>query len=174
MDLKAKIEAAKAALEAEKAKLTDEDRSEIEARKELDQLEGEREAEERKRIHLDLDRRLMAAETEHPDKSFASVSVEKFTDTFVIQRKGNAHGQWIQALTNAAANGKNADRLAINRKYACQVIYDWNGETAFDTDPELTNKLNQYLIANPGLLTPITNEAARLNGVNAEERKSGT
>lgn len=178
MDLKAKLDAAKQRLADVKARLTEEDQKDIQSFQELADLEAEREAEERKQRNLDLDRRMLAAQAAlGPEVKIEAVSVQEWPDTFIVKRNGRAHAAWTQATTNAAtaaANGKkDVDRASINRKYAIQVIYDWNGRTDFDTNTELSKELNDFLIENPGLVVPITNAAAMLAGVFAEERKSG-
>jgi len=178
MDLQAKIDAAKAKLAEVKARLTEEDQKDIVALKELSDLETEREAEERKQRNLDLDRRYFDAQEKlGPEAKIEAVSVQEFPDTFIVRRNGKAHAAWTQAMSNAAqaaVNGKkDIDRSSINRKYAIQVIYDWNGHTDFDGNSERTKALNDLLIENPGLLVPITDAAAKLAGVFAEERKSG-
>ncbi|HMI84867.1 MAG TPA: hypothetical protein VK550_12290 [Polyangiaceae bacterium] len=178
MDLKSKLEAAKQKLADVKARLTDADVADIAAFKELADLESEREAEERKQRNLELDRRVIAAqEVLGPEVKIEPVSVQEWPDTFIVMRNGKAHGAWTKATTNAAtaaANGKkDIDRESINRKYAIQVIYDWNGYTDFATNTERSKALNDFLIENPGILVPITNAAAMLAGVFAEERKSG-
>jgi hypothetical protein len=178
MDLKSKLEAAKQKLADVKARLTEEDVADIAAFKELADLEAEREAEERKQRNLELDRRVIAAqEVLGPEVKIEPVSVQEWPDTFIVMRNGKAHAAWTQATTNAAtaaANGKkDVDRASINRKYAIQVIYDWNGYTDFATNTERSRALNDFLIENPGLVVPITNAAAMLAGVFAEERKSG-
>jgi hypothetical protein len=177
MDLKAKLDEAKQKLAEVKARLTEADQEEISAFKELADLDAEREAEERKQRNLDLDRRVLAAqEALGPNVKIEPVSVQDWSDTFIVRRNGKAHAQWTQAMTNAAAaaaNGKkDVDRASINRRYAIQVIYDWNGYTDFE-NTERSKALNDFLTENPGLLVPITDAAARLAGVFAEERKSG-
>lgn len=178
MDLKAKLDAAKARLADVKARLTEDDQKDIIAFKELSDLEAETEAEERKQRNLDLDRRMMAAQTANPDATFEAVAVQGWPDTFIVRRNGRAHAAWNQAMTNAASQAaqgkKDIDRASINRKYAVQTVHDWNGNTDFDTNVERAKALNDYLIENPGLLVPITDAAAKLAGVFAEERKSGT
>lgn len=178
-DLKKRLEEAKANLAAVKAKLSEKDIEEIAQFQQIADIEAERDAEERKQRNLNLDRRMeQAREDLGPDVKIESVSVQEWPDTFIVMRSGKAHAAWTQATTNAAtaaANGKkDIDRASINRKYALQVIYDWNGYTDFATNTERSSELNKFLIENPGLLTPITNAAALLAGVFAEERKSAT
>lgn len=176
MDMNQRIAEAKARLEAAKAALSDDDRAELEQRKTLSELGEQVEDEERTRRHLDLDRRLDQAQAKlGPTASLEAVSIEKYADTFIVVRNGKAHGSWNQAMSSAAAaavQGKTVDRGSINRKYAVQVIYDWNGDTDFDVNPERTLALEKFLIANPGIVTPITDAASRLAGIYAEARKS--
>jgi hypothetical protein len=179
MDLKSKIEEAKAKLAQAKAEITEEDQADIEAFKELADLEADRETAERTKRNLDLDRRMLAArEALGIEAKIQAVAVQEWPDTFIVMCNGKAHAAWTKATTNAAtavANGaKDVDRAGINRKYAIQVIYDWNGYTDFGANTERSKSLNDFLTENPGLVVPITNAAAALAGVFAEERKSGT
>lgn len=178
MDLKSKLEEAKQKLAEVKARLTAEDAADIATFNELSELKAEREAEERKQKNLDLDRRVIKAqEALGPDVKIEPVSVQDWPDTFIVMRNGKAHGAWNRAMTNAAqasvSGQKDVDRQSINRKYAIQVIYDWNGDTDFATNTERSKALNDFLIENPGIVVPITDAAAKLAGVFAEERKSG-
>jgi hypothetical protein len=176
-DLKALIAEAKQKLAEVKGRLTDEDLADIAAFKELDELDSERETEERKQRNLNLDRRMLAAQAALPDVKFEAVAVQGWPDTFIVRRNGRAHAAWTQQITkaNIAANNgkKDVDRESINRRYAIQVVYDWNGQTDFDTNTERSKELNDFLVANPGLVVPITDAAGKLAGVFAEERKSG-
>jgi hypothetical protein len=174
MDLRAKIAAEKEQLAAVQARMTEEDRADMAALGELADLKAERQAEERKQRDLDLDRRVLAAqEALGPDAKIEGLAVQAFPDTFIVMGNGRAHAQWTKQMTNAAVSGKkDVDRESINRKYAIQVIYDWNGETDFD-NTERSKALNDFLIKNPGIVVPITDVAGKLAGVFAEERKSG-
>lgn len=175
MDLKSKLAAEKDKLAEVKARLSEEDLADIAVLQELADTKAEREAEERKQRNLDLDRRFLKAQAElGEDAKIEAVSVQEFPDTFIVMRNGKAHAQWNQTMSNAAANGKkDVDRVSINRKYAVQVIYDWNGYTDFSTNTERSKALNDFLTENPGVVVPITDAAAKLAGVFAEERKSG-
>lgn len=172
MNLKERIAAEKAALEKAKAALSEDDRAEIAMREELAQLQAQRELEERAKREVELERRLDSAREELGDEiKVKGVSVREFPDTFVIMRNGKAHAAWSDAISKAVQN-KNADRAAIHRKYAIAVVYDWNGINDFETNAESTTRLSQFLTANPGIVTPITDAAAELAGIFAEERKS--
>lgn len=179
MDLTAKIEAARKKLAEVKARETDEDRSDRAAIKELEDLEAEREEEESKQRELDLDRRMVAArDALGPEAKLEAVAVQNWTDNFIVMGNGKAHAKWQKEIQNAAQLASNSrkdiDRDPINRRYAVQVVYDWNGQTDFDGNTELSKKLSDHLIKNPGLVTPILDAAGRLAGVFAEERKRGT
>lgn len=158
-----------------KAALSDEDRREIGLRKEIAQTKGEREEEERTKRQADLDRRLDAARVKLPEATFEGVMVKGFPDTFIVRRNGRAHAAWLDASSRShVTGGKRADREQMHKKYAMDVIYDWNGITFEDgprgANPEDTRKLSKFLDENPGVITPITDEAVRLAGVFADAR----
>lgn len=175
MDLTKKLAEAKMRLDEAKAAITEDDREEIAQRAELAQIEEERRDAERLRRDLDLERRLSKARDTLGDVKMKAVTVKEFPDTFIVVRKGKAHAAWTESMSNAAHSklqGQKIDRGAINRKYATEVVYDWNGTTDFDANPESTRQLVKFLIENPGVVTPLTDAAAELSGVFAEERKS--
>ncbi len=171
MDLKARIAQEKSLLEKVQASLSDEDREEIALREQLAELRATREKEELAKREMELERRLDKAREADPEGTFEGVLPAGFPDAFIVMRSGKAHANWYQEITKAVSN-KNADRQAINRRYACAVVYDWNGIDNFDNNSEGSAKLNRYLTENPGLVTPITDAAAKLAGVFLEERKS--
>ncbi len=172
MDLKARLAEEKALLEKAKAALTEDDRAEIALREEIALVQMQREQEELAKLEIDLERRLDVARQSLGDSlKVAGVIARGYSDSFVVMRNGKAHATWTQSMAKAQQN-KNADRDDINRKYAMAVVYDWNGIIDFDSNAVSTHKLRAYLTENPGLITPITNAAAELAGVFAEERKS--
>ncbi len=172
MNLQDRIEQEKEALEKAKAALTDADRAEIAQREELATLQREREKQEFIKREVELERRLdEARETLGVDVKVKGVMVREFSDTFIVKRNGKAHATWSDAIAKAAQN-KSIDRATIHRNYAVAVVHDWSGLHDFDDNAESTNKLRAYLTANPGLVIPITDAAAELAGIFAEERKS--
>lgn len=151
------------------AALTPELLAEIELRAQIVDLENKAKEAEQQRRNLELDRRLdTAKETLGEDARLSAISIDGFPDAFVIQYTPSAHSRWTEDI---AKKGDKTDRAKVNRAYAVAVVYDWNGEIGGD-DPEFTLKLDKYLTANPGIVTPITNEAANLAGVFATDRKS--
>jgi hypothetical protein len=168
--LEARLATAQAKLDAARARLSTEDREEIEAREQLAKLEAETKSENERRRLLDLERRLDLARERLGEKAAVeAVAIEGFEDTFIVRRDGKAHGIWSESISKAVATG--GDRLAVNRQYAVAVVEDWNGVVGGD-DPEFTKKLRDFLTTNPGIVTPITDCAGRLAGIFAAERKS--
>lgn len=144
------------------------------------QLASERkaadEAATRKR-DLDIQRRLERAVGDGDADEFKAVVIRGWPDTFILRRNGNAHAKWERALQSAASTDRNkkVDKTASDRTYAVASVIDWNGETDFDATVKangLTERLTAFLTANPGIVTPLNNNAGELNGVFTEERKS--
>src|SRR6266571_3834875 len=95
IDLTAKREAAKAALDAAKAALTDDDKSEIAVREEIASLEEERQTVEQTKRDVDLARRLDAAQESLGESAkMRSVSPKEFDDTFIVVRNGKAYSDF--------------------------------------------------------------------------------
>jgi hypothetical protein len=176
MDLTQKKAAAQAKLDAAKAALTDEDRDELNQRVEIAKIETETEEEERRLRNLDLERRLDSAKDALGESVVEALSVDGFPDTFIIQRNGRAHGKWeddMSSLNHPDRNkNRKLDRASIYRNYAVECIYDWNGRLVDGSDPKFTLQVHKYLTENPGIVSTITNVAAKLAGVFAENRKS--
>lgn len=172
MTLQERIDAEKARLESAKAAFSDDERAEMRQRQELASLQAERETEERAKRDVELERRLDAAREKLGETLVEGLSIKTFPDTFIVMRNGKAHASWMEALSRSqASGGKPVDRTAMHRKYAVQCVYDWNGITDFDANPESTKKLEKFLTNNPGIVTPITDLAARLAGIFADEKK---
>jgi hypothetical protein len=175
MDLKEQLAAAEAELAKAQSILSPDDIDEIVQREKLAELRQQTAAEKERARNLDVDRRLDKARAELGDVAVEAVVIDGFPDTFIVQRDGKAHGRWErrqrEARTKMAQQNVTIDTAQFDRTYALETIYDWNGEVG-GADPEFTEKLSRYLTANPGLVTPITNTAAKLAGVFAQERKS--
>lgn len=172
MDLTSRKAAAAARLEQAKSALSDGDLSEIAERAEIDKLEDEAKAEESKRRELELARRLDSArEALGPDAGLEAVAIIGFPDTFIVRRDGKAHAKWHAAMIKSHRPDSKIEPLTVSLTYAVAVVHDWNGNVRDDNDAEFTHKLTQYLTANPGIVTPITDVAGRLAGVFAEEFK---
>lgn len=114
-----------------------------------------------------------------PDPDAAeTLMVETFPDTFIVHRNSAGHREFTAALKRRGALPvkQQKDSEPIYRQYALAAVVDWNGTDLRDdlASAEATHKLDAYLTANPGLLTPITDLAGKLAGVFADERsKSG-
>ncbi len=173
--LEARLAAAKARYEA--VAPTDEEKAERALRQKIAQLEADAEDAERERLAADLDARVDAVRAADPKGRYIGIMSKTFADTFIVQRNGRAHAAWgaaQSAMLTDRAQGKRApvDASQIDRDYVLECVYDWNGRTEFDSDPELSSKLRAYLIENPGLITPIKNAAGELAGAFVEERAS--
>jgi hypothetical protein len=177
IDLKLKLEAAKAAAAAAETLLTDSDKLEIEQRVEIAKLEGVARTAAIAKRDLELDRRYDAASEAMPDAKLDKLTVQEFPeDAFVLKYSGKAHADFESALRRAKAGETQkhpADFAPPRRQYALRVVVDWNGRTNYDgTDSQFSVDLAKYLTENPGLVTPITEMASTLAGIVAEERKS--
>lgn len=172
--LEARLAAAQARLAAAKNAVSEDDIAARELRAQIQKAEAEAESEERTKLFDALTDRLEATKVAFPDRQFLPVMAQRYPDTFIVARNGKAHASWVAALarsTRASMQGKTAeDPSKITLQYAIDSLYDWNGATAFDTDPELSRKLRIYLTENPGLVSPITEAAGELAGVFADQR----
>lgn len=144
-------------------------------RHELARIESEAEEAEREESWARLERRVDVAREADPNGAYAPLMVECFPDTFVIRRNSKAHARWrdktIRASAMRASGQKGAgDPLAIDRDYAIECVHDWNGQSDFDANPDLTERLNKFLTENAAIVTPINDLAGKLAGVFAEER----
>lgn len=130
---KEQIEAEKKRLADAKAALTKDDLDEIAGRAEVDKIRDERKVEERKASELNLARRLDAAEARDPGASLATVAIDGWADTFIVEHNGQAHARWEKAISAASTN-KHAkvDAEKVARDYCAATIVDWNGLTDFD------------------------------------------
>ena len=179
MDIKARIAQRTAELQAAKAKLSDDDRAEMELREEENSLIKKIKEEEEIARNLDLDRRLDRAVelTGRSRDEFRAVAIEGYPDTFIVERNNKAHQNYFNAMAHRAQTEK-GDLLAIRRAFALAIVYDFNGDIASTEigegaeKPELTLKLKRYFEANPGTTLPLTTAGAELAGVFAASRKS--
>jgi hypothetical protein len=170
MDLKSKVEQAKARRDATKAKLTPQDIEEIALRSELETIESEEKAERKRQQDLDIARRMERARAKLGEKAaIISLTFSEYEDTFIVIRDNVAHRMWRKALEDKGMTGK-GDSEEIRISYAVASVYDWNGEET--GTPEITLNLKKYLTENLGLVTPITDAAVELAGALAAERKS--
>jgi hypothetical protein len=173
-DLSLKLSHVRARCDAAKAMLSEEDSEEIKQREEIARLEAEaKEAEERKR-RLDIERCL---DTLAEDSRYSGVPLEvaipaSFQDWFIVRRNSRAHSEWQKAVHKSAINPKSGqDSEDRDRRYALACVVAWNGRS--DLDGDLGPQLTQFLQANPGVVTAITNVAGELSGAFAESFKRG-
>lgn len=169
--LRAKLAVAKSARDAAAGALTDEDKAEIELRKEVAQADAEREAAEQAKRDVDLDRRTDAAREENPGAQIAAISIDGYPDTFVLMHSAKAFAKWEADIT-AAIHNKKLDKTEISRTYAVASVIDWNGITDFGPTSLNGYTLKEYLKKNSGMVSSITNAAAKLAGAFSEARKS--
>ncbi len=171
------LAAAQADRAAKEAAFTEADAAEEATRA---QIATERKAAEDAAVRardLDISRRLDAAIGEGDPRECKAVIIRGFADTFIIRRNGKAHAKWERAIENAASNDRNkkrADKDTASRAYAIESVIDWNGQTDFDASVtrDLGAQLDKFLIANPGIVTPLNNASGEVNGIFTEERKS--
>ena len=170
--LKSRIEAAKKALVDAGKLLSDVDREEVNDREELERLESsklEREAEAR---DLDLARRLDAAREKHGEAAkLTPVSIQGYTDTFIVKLNAVAYKKWDKTINDAAGNAK-IDPQEERRKLVAASMADWNGETDFSPTSMSGPKLLAFLESRQGIVAPLIQEICVLNGVVKETRKS--
>jgi hypothetical protein len=179
--VKSALEARRAAAMERIAKATasvsDEDRARRAEREEIAALEAHADQIERDQLAAALADRVEMARASNPKSQFSGLMIRTFPDTFIVMRNGQAHAAWQAAIINAGRtetqNRAPVDRSPINMKYALACVFDWNGEQNFGADKDGTenaDRLRKYLIQNPGIVTPITDAAAELAGVFADER----
>jgi hypothetical protein len=170
MTYQEKLTQAKAKLEEAQASLSDANRAEQAARAELEAIEAETQALAREKRDLDLARRLDASQETLGEKAvLRAVAIQNYPDTFIVRRNGKAHADWTDRVS-AANSGKKIDLQQAARQYAAMCVCDWNGET--NLDGAKGTELLRFLQENPGIVTPLTNAAAELSGVFAEDTKS--
>lgn len=170
-ELKAKIDAEKAAVVAAKAALSSDDIEEIELRKQLREAENEREAAEQAKRNLDLEQREEAVRDRFPGGKIDALAIRDYPDTFIIMHDAAGYRVWRDQLDKAHTN-KKISKTEAAAAYAVKLVVDWNGETDFDGNSELTHRLSEYLYANGGIVDAITNAAVVLAGLYREDRKS--
>ena len=170
VDWKARIAASeKLRLDAE-ASLTADEKDEIAAR----EIEAKNRAiaqdiADQKR-DLDVAHRLEAARERRGKDDVRSVVIKGSVHTFIVKANSAAHSTWETKIAEAATN-KKLRKPDINREYAVASIEDHNGVIGFEKDSSLGYDLMKFLEKNDGMVTPILNAAAELNGFLAEEAK---
>lgn len=170
-DKTAYLAAAQKDLDSAQALMSDADRDEAKIREEGEAKREAAKAAKAAKRTLDLKRRLEDAEAKNPGLALRPLEIEEFTDTFIIQRDGAAHGAFEKAVQSAGTD-KNFDMLSTKCEYAIQVVHDWNGLADWDAANGNGLKLRAFLTANPAVVTTIVAAALSLNGAVARERKS--
>jgi hypothetical protein len=173
VQLRAKLEQAKVARDAAVSAISDEERAEIEMRRQLAEVDDERDQAELEKRELDLDQRYEAACEAYPDDKITSVLIEEYPDSFVIRHSPRAFAQWEAQITQVTrGRKKKLDKPKISRDYTVASVIDWNGEDLSDPLTSRGGALVAYLTKNPGIVTSILNAAAGLAGAHSEARKS--
>jgi len=172
MNLQAQLDAATAARKAAESRITDEHREEQALRDRIArELEAKAAADNTLRDLLLAQREDAAREALGDGAKIGTLKIDEWPDTFVLQYDGKAFARW-KHLSDKSHSDKKVDAVKNNRDYAIASTYDWNG-LVLESDPDVTRRLEMYLKANPAIVTPIINYAAKLAGYFAEERKSG-
>lgn len=175
----AAIEREKALLEAAKAKLSPEDKTEIQYRQQAEKLRTERVEQERIARDLDLARRLDSAREQLGEGAkLRELAIPEHPHTFIVKDPGaTAYKTWEKDIGQVAMGKGKATRDEITRAYALKAVHDWNGITEFDDINPATKttrgaELVALLTEHPAIATRIQNEAIDLAGLATEERKS--
>ena len=173
--LEQRLAAAQAKRAAAEAAITDADREEQALRDKIAAEESAAQAAADAKRALDAERYLDAARAELGDSiALKIVMVRSFSDVFIVRRNGQAHARWTSRLADANRSGKKIDSNAIALDYAMATIVSWNGASlGGDVGNDTAPALRLFLQQNPGIVSPLTDAAAELNGIFAEERKSG-
>ena len=173
--LELRLAAAQAKRAAAEAAITDADREEQILRDKIAAEEAAAQAAADAKRALDAERYLDAARAELGDSiALKIVMVRSFSDVFIVRRNGQAHARWTSRLADANRSGKKIDSNAIALDYAMATIVSWNGASlGGDVGNDTAPALRLFLQQNPGIVSPLTDAAAELNGIFAEERKSG-
>jgi hypothetical protein len=171
--LRARLEQAKVARDAAVSAISDEERAEIEMRRQLSEVDDERDQAEIEKRELELDQRYEAACAAYPDDKITSVLIEEYPDSFVVKHSPRAYAQWEAQITKVTrGRKKKVDKAKISRDYAISSVIDWNGEDLSDPLTSRGGALVTYLTKNSGIVTSIVNAAAGLAGAHSEARKS--
>jgi hypothetical protein len=171
IDWKARIAASEKARKDAEESLTPADKDEISFREtEAKNKAAAQDILDAKR-DMDVARRLEAAIERRGVNDVRSVIIKGSTHSFIVKANPGAHSKWEEKIAEAATN-KKLRKQEINAEYAVQSVEDWNGVTGFDKDGSLGYDLIKFFEKNGGMVTPVLNAAALLNGFFAEEAKS--
>jgi len=174
MDLKARIEAARAAKVAAEATITDDDAKEIEDRDLLAKLEGEREETERKRRALDLARRKDDARAKlGPKILLRELDLEATTPgagTFILRTPPMA--AW-DAFRKGIGD-TSADHGLVYRAFAAACVHDFNGQTDIGANGSPAGAaLLELFRGLPAVAMTLANVGGELAGLADTRKKSG-
>jgi hypothetical protein len=169
--LRQKLAAAEVARDVATAALTEDEKGEIELRRELARVEDERREAELDKRTIDLDRRVDAAREAHPDAKITSLLIDDYDDTFVLMHSDKAYQAYEKFLVKSFTD-KKVDMTIRRREFAVASVIDWNGTTDFSLSSTAGGELMEHLKRNSGLVSSIAFAAGSLAGANAEARKS--
>lgn len=174
MDLKARLEAARAAKEAAESALSKEDADEIKLREEIAKLEEAQAEAAAKARGLDLARRVDAARSKlGPNVGLEALDLEASTPgagTFVLRTPmPQAWDAFRKGIGDAKAN-----HGSVYRAFAIAVIHDHNGLAAdWMRDDAAGAKLAEVFATYPAIAVTIANVGGELAGLADTRKKSG-
>jgi hypothetical protein len=170
IDWKARLAASEKLRADAEASLTSDEKDEIAFREaESKNKAVARDIAEQKR-DLDVAHRLEAAIERRGKDDVRPVVIKGSPHSFIVKANSAAHSTWETKIAESATN-KKLRKPEINREYAVASIEDWNGKLGFEKDASIGYDLMKFFEQNDGMVTPILNAAAELNGFLAEEAK---
>ncbi len=170
IDWKARLATAQKLREEAEASLSADEKDEIAFREaEAKDKAIARDIADQKR-DLDVAHRLEAAIERRGKDDVRPVIIKGSTHTFIVKANSAAHSTWETKIAESTTN-KKLRKVEINREYAVASIEDWNGRLGFEKDASIGYELIKFFEQNDGMVTPILNSAAELNGFLAEEAK---
>lgn len=179
MDIKARTEAARRERQEIEARLAAQ-AADIADREELAREEEATEAARLKERAHTIELAVEAVQERLGDDArVADVAIDGRPDWYVIAHNERAFQAWQRALNSS----KKVDRQEAARTLAMASVQVWNGVVVGEPSAPLIDyggakttpgdALRKHLQANSAQVTPIVNEAGRLAGLYAAERKSG-
>ncbi len=174
MDLKTRIEAARAAKQKAEAAITETDVAEIADRAELAQIEADQRAAEKKARGLDLARREDDARAKlGPKVLLRALDLEESTPgagTFILRTPSMpAWDAFRKGIGDTAA-----DHGLVYRSFAIACVYDFGGGTDITGNTSATGAaLADVLRELPAVAMTIANVGGELAGLADTRKKSG-
>lgn len=179
MDIKARMEALRRERQEIEARLTVQ-AADIAEREELAREEEATEAARLKERALTIELAVEAVQERlGEDARVTDVAIDGRPDWYVIAHNERAFQTWQRAVNST----KKVDRQDTARTYAMAVVEVWNGLAVGEPSAPLIDyggtkttpgdALRRHLQANAAQVTPLVNEAGRLAGLYAIDRKSG-